>query len=71
MRVRTGSDSDWVLLRLAIRTPVATALGSDKIKNPAIICTAIENHVLIALTVTLRVTVVIVKPCRFDLTAKN
>ena len=33
-RVSTGSDSDWVLYSLATKTPVATALGSDKTKNP-------------------------------------
>ena len=36
-RVGTGSDSDWVLLRLGNRTPVATALGTDKTKNPVAI----------------------------------
>ena len=35
--VGTGSDSDWVLSPLAIRTPVATALGTDKTKNPVAI----------------------------------
>ena len=33
-RVRTGSDSDWVLVLVAIITPVATAPGTDKSKAP-------------------------------------
>ena len=42
-RVRIGSDSDWVLIRLAIGTPVSTALGTDKIKNLVAIARGSES----------------------------
>ncbi len=29
-KVGTGSDSDWVLLPLAAKTPVAIAFGTDR-----------------------------------------